>query len=378
MHSFAKASLAATVVLAAAGTTAPVAAAEPSATVVHRGQSIQAALDTARPGARVVVDPGRYTESLTVTKPVTLWGEGRVVLTPPASAPTNLCTLDPDAPRGAMPGICVVGQVTDPSIMLPPVVRPVTDVRIVGLTITGFRLAGVEAYGAERLRLRHLTTIGNPGGGVFADKTNGTVIRDLHAARNGARGVDLHEQNARFTVTGSTITGNQGEGVFIGAGTGGVVAHNRIRGNCVGVLAIDTALPGDAGVSAITVRHNQIVANNRFCAGNAGGQPSISGIGVALVGARNSVVAHNRIRGNVGSVDPATGQPAQVSLGGIALLDASGFTGGAAPSGDTVSHNVVTKNAPFDVLYDGSGSGNTFRHNVCTTATAPGICRTGN
>lgn len=375
MLRFAKASLAATVVLAAVGTTGPPAAAQSSTTVVGPGESIQAALDAASPGAKVQVQPGRYRESLTVTKPVTLRGEGRVVLTPPPGAPTNLCTLDPDAPDGAMPGICVVGEVTDPSIMLPPVVRPVADVRLSGLTIKGFSLAGVEAYGADRLTVRRTNTSDNPGGGVFADKTNGMVIRQLRTGDNGGRGIDLQDQNTRFAISDSTITDNQGEGIFVGGSSHGVVARNRISGNCAGLLVLDTAQPGSDGVSAITVRHNRVNTNRRFCAGDDGGRPSLSGIGVALVGARNSTVSHNRIRGNVGSADPETGTPAQVSLGGLALLDASGFTGGAAPSDNTITHNVLTGNAPFDVLYDASGSANRFEHNICTTATPPGVCR---
>src|SRR5438874_2344334 len=37
--------------------------------VVHPGQSIQAAVDAASPGATIVVEPGTYNESITVSKP---------------------------------------------------------------------------------------------------------------------------------------------------------------------------------------------------------------------------------------------------------------------------------------------------------------------
>lgn len=375
MQRFAAAAVTVAVATGSLALTATSAGATASTVTVRPGQSIQNAVDDAAPGATIRVAPGTYNESLTITKPVSLVGVGHVVLTPPSAVPVNLCTLDPDAESDEMPGICIAGRVSDPEAEAPSVTEPVTGVRISGLTITGFELSGVEVYGADDLVLDRLRITGNPGGGVFADQTHGAVLRSLTVVSNGSNGINLHRQNSGFTVADSVISGNQGEGLFAGDSEQGVVAHNRVSDNCLGVLLIDLALPGDHGTSAVDVSYNDIEANNRFCLADDEGQPSISGVGVALVGAGDSVVSHNRIRDNAGTPNPQNGEPAMVSFGGLAVLDAAGLTGGAAPSGNTVAYNEVSGNAPFDVLYDGSGFANTFVHNQCLAAAGPGLCR---
>jgi hypothetical protein len=101
------------------------------------------------------------------------------------------------------------------------------------------------------------------------------------------------------------------------------------------------------------------------------------GEGVFVADRTHSVIAHNRIIGNAGTTDPAIGQPAQFCLGGPALLDTGPLTGGTAPAGDAVTHNLITGNHPFDVFSDGSGTHNQFSGNLCGTSTMPGICGGG-
>ncbi len=94
-----------------------------------------------------------------------------------------------------------------------------------------------------------------------------------------------------------------------------------------------------------------------------------------LAGARNTTVAHDIVTGHAGADDPDTGQPAQFSLGGLAVLDAGPLTGGAAPSDDTVTRYLIIDNQPFDVLYDGSGTGNRVTGNLCASSAGPGVRR---
>lgn len=340
---------------------------------VDPGESIQAAIDAAPDGASIRVRPGVHAESLTITRPVRLLAAPGAVLEPPAAAPDNLCTQDPDTRPGVIPGICVAGEVTDPHAQAPEVADPVDDVTISGLTIRGFNFAALEAYGADHLTLRDLTATDDAGGGVFVAKSRHVLIDRAHVHDTAGRGIDLHEGNADFLVRNATITGNTGEGVFVGPGTRGALWRNHVSDNCVGISAVDLGLPGQSGVSHFTLRNNTVTANNRFCASPGFGAPSQSGTGIALVGVSSSLISGNVIRDNVGSTD-GDGTPAQFSLGGLALLDAAPITGGASPHDNLLPQNVVIGNQPLDVLYDGSGSGNMFVRTTCGTAAMPGLC----
>ena len=323
--------------------------------VVRPGHSIQAALDHARPGATVAVRAGTYRQSLTVTKPVHLVADGRVRLLPPATAPDNLCTEDPDS-DGAFPGICVVGTVADPTEEGSPVATPVRNVEIRGFRLSGFSAASVEAYGARHLRISHVTATANPGGAVFVSHSAGIRIDHLTAAHNGSRGVDLHERINGFSVTHSRLLGNHGEGLYVGDSQHGRIATSLFRGNCVGMLVLDEALPGDHGVSDLRITGNRVLANNRFCAGDDEGAPAMSGNGIVLAGVRHATVTHNRIRHQHGRSDA-------IGFGGLALIDAGPLTGGSAPHHVRVVHNAIRGNTPANVTYDHSGSANVLRHN---------------
>ena len=77
--------------------------------VVKRHHSIQAAIDKAKPGDKIVVQRGTYNEALVITtNRLTLSGRS-AVLKPPTSRPTTPCSeLDPSG----VTGICVAGSVT--------------------------------------------------------------------------------------------------------------------------------------------------------------------------------------------------------------------------------------------------------------------------
>jgi nitrous oxidase accessory protein NosD len=72
---------------------------------VRTGQSIQAAINAAAPGATVRVRAGTYHENLVIEKSLTLRGERGAILTQPANPAATPC-----ASASFANGICVVGD----------------------------------------------------------------------------------------------------------------------------------------------------------------------------------------------------------------------------------------------------------------------------
>ena len=57
--------------------------------------------------------------------------------------------------------------------------------------------------------------------------------------------------------------------------------------------------------------------------------------------------------------------------GGVLLVSGDG---GTPPTDNTISGNLVLRNAP-DPFWDETGSGNVFRRNLCRTSQPTGLCR---
>jgi len=110
------------------------------------------------------------------------------------------------------------------------------------------------------------------------------------------------------------------------------------------------------------MRANVIRANTRPCEASEEG-PALSGVGIAIAGAHDNRVTGNLITGNV--------PPGPTAFsGGVAVV--RDFLG-AVPNNNLIKGNVVLRNQP-DLFWDGTGSGNRFRHNRCRTSDPAGLC----
>jgi parallel beta-helix repeat protein len=334
----------------------PVASASATSAVhVRPGQSIQAAIDRAPAGAVIQVARGTYPGTLEVARSVHLVGDHAVIV---PGASDSFCLAD-WAFSGVV-GVCVHGAVDLNNNG--SVTTPISNVSIEGLTVKGFAGPGIVAIGVDGFRAEDLVTSHNGEMGMFINTVSNASVLDSRSYGNHGDGIFVENSSANLVVSESTSYGNLGSGIFFMNSLGGKLLGNDLHGNCAGIVVASVAIYGPAPASGdLSVRRNEITANNRLCPEVPYQAPAYGGIGIALIGARNTTVARNDVRNNRSQADSA------VPGGGIMILDGAMF-GADAPTGNTVRSNHLSGNTPFDVSCDGSGTLNTVRGNSGTSS----------
>ncbi|MER7820965.1 right-handed parallel beta-helix repeat-containing protein [Streptomyces sp. NPDC096097] len=364
---------------------------------VHPGDSIQDAVNYARPGDTITVMPGTYYENVLITKRLTLRGYGaRTVIRPPVTAVTPVTPVTPVAPpatgasaqapaakppatpatpatsaTSAKPatsgralacsqadtGICVMGTAE----------QPVVDVDIHSLTVSGFKRNGIWASYTDRLSVQRVISEKNGTWGIAQERSTRGLFRDNTARDNAESGLFIantvdREGGATDTlgavVRRNTLTGNR-IGVTVRRVRNLSVYGNNLTGNCGGIFVVGDE--GEPGAGDMTIRNNRIHENNKFCKGNSR-LPDIQGVGIVLTGAEETVIRSNDIRGNVG---------ASPLSGGILLFKS--FVG-ATNTDNVIRDNVVRDNKPADLANQGTGTGNQFVNNRCASSVPAGMC----
>jgi nitrous oxidase accessory protein NosD len=238
-------------------------------------------------------------------------------------------------------------------------------VRIKGFTIEEFSGAGIFAFGSELLRVTQDKLLDNGGYGVFALSSKRPHYVHNLSSGNSAPGLYVGDSpEADVVVRHNRSIENSGEGILLRNAVGGKVSQNRLIGNCAGLLAVADA-PGPAG--NFQIDHNRVLQNNNACPGEPEeDEPPISGLGIAVLGAFDTGVSHNKVGGN---------QPTGDSFvsGGIAVAEGPA---GTDPQNNVVGHNKAFDNVPNDVFWDGSGTV-AFKKNHCATSDPDGLCTGG-
>ena len=329
------------------------AAAGASTVVVHPGESIQAALDGARPYSKIVVTGGVHAEQLTIaTDGIRLVGD-HTSLVPPATAVSNPCTGVAGPEEGGGPptqaGICVIGRdvafgpFDGEHTPVESVGRPIREVTVEGFDIQGFTGPYVAVAGGRNVRVAGNELEAPALFGVLSLGSRSTRVtgNEIHGAL-GFIGVCVDD------ATTPVVERNDIATMVIGVcveTTGAVVTRNEIHDNCIGIYV-------DPGIAA-TITRNDVFDNN------ACPDLTSSGRGLTLSGAQGSVVSHNVFRGH--------------SVGGLpALLVTDDSTTGSVATDNTVTHNQFVDNT-LDITSTASGK-NRIAHNDCDNSIPAELC----
>jgi parallel beta helix pectate lyase-like protein len=325
--------------------------------VIGPHQSIQRAVDNAKPGTTIVLRPGVYHQMVLIRKDkITLRGSGarRTVIKPPRHATSNLCTM-----VFGETGICIVAK---KATSTGRVIKTVRSDTISNLSVVGFRSSGVFGYGTVGLTVRHVTAINDGDYGISRFNSTETRFTQDVAIGNHEAGFYVGDSpDADTVVRDDRAVGNQ-LGIFIRHAREVMVSRNYVAGNCQGILVLDDGQSGGAGNALIT--KNIVIHNNKSCPRTAD-TPGLQGGGILLLGATHTRVIANFVKGNAGQ---------QINSGGIVVASAMALTHGSDPKSDTIKNNEAHANQPADLIWDGSGTSVRFTGNHCTMSVPPGLC----
>ena len=347
----------ATALVTAGAVAVPLPAVASTTHVVHRGDSIQAAVDAAAPGDTIVVKRGVYHESVVIQKDgITLRGDGHVTLKPSTDG-AGLCN-QPDE----VIGVCVLPA--DINLADGTYVNRVKNVSITRLRIVGFAGDGIFAFGSENLQVERVDAVDNAGYGIARFDGIGGRIRFSSATGSEEAGIYVGDSPEAHALVSRNRSWNNGIGIFVRHDHFVAVQENWVQGNCIGIFLLNDGQAEGSGDTLVA--RNVVLNNNKDCPAVADqGTPETAGGGIVLLGSVNNVVRRNHVSGNRGDT---------LVSGGIALLT-SPF--GATPVGSTgnvVAHNHLDGNKPADLVQDPGSTGNTFRRNSCHTSMPDGLC----
>jgi parallel beta-helix repeat protein len=342
---------------------------------VHQGQSIQVAVDQARSGDRVVVDPGTYHE---VGRPcpsdtsamcaVVISTDGISLVA--KSSPHRPVILENAGGQDAGIEAAKAGRAD----CFENAAAHIEGISITGFTINGFGGSGIRLVCADRWEVAFNSTNNNAEYGIFPVLSS--KGRAHHNLATGANDTGIYVGQSHDVRADHNLATNNVSGFEIENSSNVRMDHNEAFGNTGGMLVF--ILPGLSVLTGAhnTIDHNFIHDNNRantclhpeedVCL-----VPPGSGI-LAVAGSKNRI-EHNLVLDNIsfGIAVSDFCTPFQVPTAQCFSL---GFD--PLPENTHVVFNVVEGNGTnsqfpgvpgADLFWTGAGTGNCWSHNKADT-----------
>lgn len=290
--------------------------------------TIQAAVDAARPRDLVLVAPGRYTEAVKVidTPRLTIRGRNR-----------NEVVLDGEEMR--YNGITATAD----------------GVVMENMTATGYEYNGFYWTGVDGYRGSYLTAANNGDYGLYAfDSVNGR-FEHSYAAGHPDSGFYIGQCNPCHARIENVLAERNAIG-YSGTNAGGnLVLRNSVwRENMGGIVPNTLDSEGLAPQSAMRIEGNEVRDNNNLNAPAKGFGYASFGTGINIAGGTKNEVVGNEVSGHI-----------NFGVVAVPMLDKHLWR----PAGNVVRENRVRESGRADLALGApAGDGNRFVDNDCDSS----------
>jgi parallel beta-helix repeat protein len=282
--------------------------------VVRPGQSIQAAIDRARPGATIRVLAGTYRETadpingLTINKGVRLIGQtnpsGKRVVLQNAGNQRNGIVAVPAERNDCMgcheslaPPFELKPEFEDMPVEMDPVIY---DLEVRGIDIEGFVNNGLFTERVDGFKIVDVEVRGSRNYGIFPTVSKNGLISHSRAFDADDSGIWV-ETSENVQVVHNLVSNNV-NGFEVSNSDDVLLAHNRATKNSVGmaILLLPEIYDVRASAKRIHMRNNWIVDNNKPNSAPPGTVLAEvpAGTGIIHVGVDQSEITDNHIEGN--------------------------------------------------------------------------------
>lgn len=313
----------------------------PITITVQAGESVQTAVDQARPGDTIEIAYGTYYERVVIDlSDITLQG------IPNAAGEWPIFDGQDMLPEGVLASgnNFTIGQLqfrnfTDNGV----IVEGVRNVHFHDLYAENTGTYGIYPVQSSGVLVEHVEVTGVNDAGIYVGQCEDVIVRDSRAYGN-VLGIELE----------NTI--------------GGEVYDNHVYDNTLGILIV--LLPQLTSKQSINTQvHDNLVEDNNHVNFSPSGVARVapSGTGILLLATDNGEVFQNTMRDN------KTAGIALFGLTGTGAFDTNEIDVGSLPENNWIHDNVYTHNAydpdssvvdlgipAADVMWDGSGTNNRF------------------